>query len=457
MVFQFLTPNPNYSIMAEVKFGKPTDAPGAAPINPPSTVAGIRPADAATAGEAPKPAPSAVKDRKYPCKGCGSDLVFAPGQDSLVCPNCGHLEKIPQTAQEIKEYSFNDYLAKPKSTGYGAPSAERRDAKCPNCSAQLQLDASVRSTKCPYCGSPMITDDDKAPGKEVITPEAVMPFAITRKQAEGKFTEWLSSLWFAPGLLKSDSHLKEFQGIYKPFWTYDSHTVSDWAGERGDYYYVTETYTEVENGQQVTKTRQVRHTRWSFCSGVYQDFFDDVLVAAGKTEDKSKDYDLKVLKPYEPEYLSGFGAERYALSLEDGWQRAKKVIDDSIYGSVCTQIGGDEQRVKQITTAYNGIMYKHILLPIWINSYRYADQTYSFEVNGQTGAANGTRPYSFWKIFGFVATIVLVLVALYFIFAHKGGSHAMTPEKPYNEAPRVRIEPPDLNPDGTRVKAKPKY
>ena len=363
----------------------------------------------ATTQATPTAPTSAVKERKFPCKSCGADLVFAPGQDSLKCPQCGHVEKIPQTAEEIKEYSFNDYLAKPKSTGYGAPPSQRREAKCQACGAEIQLDATVRATKCPYCGSPMITDDDATVGQEVITPEAVVAFAITRQQAENKFTQWLSALWFAPSALKSESHLKQFQGIYRPYWTYDSHTMSHWAGERGDYYYVTETYTEIENGQQVTRTRQVRHTRWSFCSGVYQDFFDDVLVRAGKTVDRSREYDLKALKHYGPEYLSGFGAERYSISVEDGWTEAKKVIDGSIYKSVCGQIGGDEQRVQQINTAYSGITYKHILLPVWINSYQYMNQTYSFEVNGQTGVAAGTRPYSFWKIFGLIAGIAAAI------------------------------------------------
>ncbi len=390
--------------MADVKYGKPSDGPSS----------GVSTGSVAQTG----PTGSAVKDRKYPCKGCGSDLVFAPGQDSLKCPNCGHIEKIPQTAEEIKEYSYNDYLAKPKSTGYGAPPSERRDARCGNCGAQLQLDATVRATKCPYCGSSMITDDDKAAGQEVITPEGLIPFAITRQQAEGKFTAWLDSLWFAPGTLKGAAHLKQFQGIYRPYWTYDSHTVSDWAGERGDYYYVTETYTEMENGQQVTKTREVRHTRWTPCSGIYQDFFDDVLVRAGKMDDKSKDFDLKAMKHYTPEYLSGFGAERYSVSLEDGWTAAKKIIDNSIYGSVCKEIGGDEQQVRRISTAYNGITYKHILLPVWINAYMYLDSTYLFEVNGQTGVAAGTRPYSVWKIVGFVLMMLILLAIVGLVVAH---------------------------------------
>lgn len=449
--------------MAEIKFGKPVDPNAPPPAAPPTPVAPPAPGpnpSADDAGNATANAPattapnvvqgpgmSAVKDRKFPCKGCGADLHFAPGQDALVCPNCGHLEKIPVTADEIKEYSYNDYLAKPKSTGYGAPPQDRRDAKCPNCAAQIQLDANVRSTKCPYCGSPMITDDDKGAGdgKEVITPEALVPFLITQKQAEGKFSEWLGGLWFAPSALSSDAHLKSFQGVYKPFWTYDSHTISNWTGQRGDYYYTTETYTENENGQMVTKTRQVQHTRWTFCSGTYQDFFDDVLVASGKTEDKSKDYDLKAVKHYAPEYLSGFAAERYTLPLEEGWKRAKTIIDTSIHASVCRQIGGDVQNVQSINTAYNGITYKHILLPIWLNSYRYGDTPYIFEVNGQTGKATGTRPYSGWKIAGFVALILTIILILVAVFGSKTHNTTTYGNGPYN-GPARQGPVEDFNP-----------
>src|SRR5437773_880667 len=89
-----------------------------------------------------------------------------------------------------------------------------------------------RKYPCKYCGSPMLTDDDKV--DDVITPEGVVAFAISRPQAENIFTKWLAALWFAPSALTSESHLKQFQGIYRPYWTYDSHTMSHWTGERGD-------------------------------------------------------------------------------------------------------------------------------------------------------------------------------------------------------------------------------
>jgi predicted RNA-binding Zn-ribbon protein involved in translation (DUF1610 family) len=356
------------------------------------------------------------KERKFPCKSCGAELLFAPGQSVLECPYCKHVEKIPQTAEEIKEYSFNDYLAKPRSHGYGQVPGHRHDIRCGGCGVTVQFDDTVRASKCPFCGAVLLIDDQAlaAAGEDIITPEGLVPFVVTAAQADASFRKWINSLWFAPSALKATAQERQLQGVYRPFWTYDARTVSHWTGERGDAYYVTEHYTTVENGKTVSKTRQVRKIRWTWVSGVYSEFFDDVLINAGNNTDKPTTYRLSGVKHYSPEYLSGFAAERYVVSCEDGWVSAKKVISDEIYSAVRRQIGGDEQRVHSVNTAYSGVTYKHILLPLWISSYRYRQKSYSFQVNGQTGECAGSRPYSFWKIFflvlGILAAVLLIAV-----------------------------------------------
>jgi len=353
------------------------------------------------------------REHKFPCKQCGADLVFAPGQSHLKCPYCGHDEIIPQSADEIKEYSFNDYLSRPRSTGYGDSG---RDVRCTSCGSTAHLDANVRSTTCPFCGVALITGDDKpASDNDIVTPEAILPFSVSRDQATGAFKKWIHSLWFAPNAIKNESRQRQMQGVYRPFWTYDSHTVSHWTGERGDYYYTTEHYTTQENGKTVTRTRQVRHTRWSYVSGVYSEFFDDVLISAGHKTDFPTSWTLSGLVPYSPQYLSGFQAERYEVQCEDGWVAAKVVIQDGIHSAVRGEIGGDEQRVSSINTAYDHITYKHILLPLWLSCYRYGGKTFCFQVNGQTGEVRGARPYSFWKIFFFVVAILAIIGVIYLL------------------------------------------
>ena len=376
------------------------------------------------ATEAPAVKPT-EKERKFPCKGCGADLVYTPGQGELKCPFCGHAEKIPQTEAEIKEYSFNDYLAKPKSHGYGDVPGTRRDIRCSGCGAVSHLDANIRATTCGYCGAPMVVEDNEGEkDDDVITPEALAPFKITEQQAGKLFSDWIAKRWFAPSALKHESHAKQLHGVYRPFWTYDTNTVSHWTGERGDYYYTTESYTAQEDGKTVTRTREVRHTRWTFVSGIYEEFFDDVLIEAAKEPKYPTTYELNALVPYKPDYLSGFGAERYTVSCEEGWGEAKEEIAGSIHSAVRQRIGGDEQRVLGISTAYSGITFKHILLPLWISCYRYGEKSYAFQINGQSGEVTGQRPYSFWKIFFFVLVCIAVIAGIVLLINANQHHHA---------------------------------
>ena len=57
--------------------------------------------------------------------------------------------------------------------------------------------------------------------------------------------------------------------------------------------------------------------------------------------------------------------------------------------------------------------FKHILLPIWLASYRYQDKVYRFLVNGQSGEVQGERPWSVWKI-TFAVLCGLILAGLLF-------------------------------------------
>ena len=381
----------------------------------------------ATAPAAQATAP-VEKERKFPCKSCGANLTFAPGQSVLKCTFCGHTETIPQTAQEIKEYSFNDYLQKPRTPRATAAKKENiRTFAATAAAPWSHLDATVKATvTCPYCGAPLVLDDKKAgeDDEDVITPEALIPFKVTSQRAQQLFKDWIAGLWFAPNGLKQESHASQLHGVYHPYWTYDSNTTSHWTGERGDYYYTTETYTEVVDGKTVTRTREVRHTRWTFVSGVYSEFFDDVLIDAGKDLPFPATYNLSELLPYTPEYLSGLGAERYSLCCEDGWKEAKQEIAGEIRSAVQNEIGGDEQRVLSVDTAYSGITYKHILLPLWDQLLPLPEQ--ELLLSDQRTIRRrwpASRPYSFWKIAATVLVVVAVIAGIVIAAQHGHQQH----------------------------------
>ena len=339
-----------------------------------------------------------MSDREFPCEQCGAELKFAPGMNSLKCEYCGHLNEIPALPDAIEEVDFHTVLA---------DLSEKEDVvtvttvHCTGCGAETQRKEGIASDQCPFCGTPIVA---AAGSTRVIKPKAILPFHIKREEATEKFRLWLRSLWFAPNALNRMSNNEDrLAGMYVPYWTYDCGTVSQYSGQRGDDYYTTETYTRTVNGKSSTGTRQVKRTRWRWVSGTVANDFDDVLVLAStslpvKHAEALEPWDMQNLTPFREEYLSGFRAESYQVELDQGFERAKQIMDEHIRTLIRRDIGGDQQRISSVQTQHHDITFKHVLLPVWISAYRYMDRVFRFLVNGRTGEVQGERPWSKWKI-----------------------------------------------------------
>lgn len=355
---------------------------------------------------------------KFPCTSCGGNMVFDPENGGLSCPYCGNHTVISRNNNEIKEYDFDSEIENHR----GDWGSKTSVIKCESCGAETVLDAYNVAQFCAFCGSSHIVKQDCSAG---IVPESVVPFKVSQKTAMELFRKWISKRYFAPRALKTNYSAQRLKGVYIPFWTYDTQTFSRYTGEGGTYYYVTETYTTVENGKTVRKTRQVRKIRWWPTSGNYSRFFDDVLVNASKQIDSKligriEPFALEELVGYKPEYLSGFFAEHYSVGLKDGWTTARKWIDDQIREGVIRKINADEVRNLHIRSCYEDIKYKHLLLPLWISSYTYKNKIYKFMINGQTGKVSGYSPVSPWKVLLAIGVGAAVAVLAYLIFRNRG-------------------------------------
>ena len=78
-----------------------------------------------------------------------------------------------------------------------------------------------------------------------------------------------------------------------------------------------------------------------------------------------------------------------------------------------SDIGGDHQRIQTLDTRHNDITFKHVLLPMWICSYRYKEKIYRFLVNARTGEVQGQRPWSWVKITLTALSAAAVIFMLY--------------------------------------------
>ena len=352
--------------------------------------------------------PAPQSEHRFPCDACGSDLRYAPEAGQLICDHCGNSAPIEGTGLHLNHIAELDLAKGLRADLPATEMEETRTTSCPNCAAEVAFDAGKHATECPFCATPVVVDTGT---NRHIKPRAVLPFALTEDSARDAVKDWLGSLWFAPNGVQDYARKgRRMQGIYVPYWTYDADTRSSYSGERGTVYYVTETVIRDGKREQV----QVAKIRWRPASGRVARFFDDVLVLAStslpkKYTDALEPWDLSALEPYAPEYLAGFRAEAYAVSLEDGFAEARNYMDRIIERDVKFDIGGDRQRVHSIDTRLSGLTFKHILLPVWLAAYKYRGKTYRFVVNGRTGRVQGERPYSAIKIT--IAVILGVIAA----------------------------------------------
>jgi DNA-directed RNA polymerase subunit RPC12/RpoP len=361
------------------------------------------------------------KVHRYPCSSCGAILVFEPKDGMLACPYCGHKEVIPTSGDEVQERSYEEYL-KPREGQLQVLAQNALEVQCSSCGAIVTFVPPEVASECDFCGAKIVVQPKSA--DPTVAPEGVLPFHITQPQATASVKQWISSRWFAPNALKRFASPEAIDGVYLPFWTYDANTTSYYTGQRGEYYYVTETYTETDDqGRSQTKTRQVRHTRWWPVSGTVSRWFDDILIPASKSLPTNRlnalePWDLPEIKPYDPAYLSGFKAQRYQVELPEGFEQAKAIAAGVIESDVRRDIGGDEQMISDIKTHYSAITFKHLLLPVYAGAYRLNQKVFQVVVNGRTGEVQGDRPYSFWKITLLIVSILLAIFLIYLI-AHK--------------------------------------
>jgi LSD1 subclass zinc finger protein len=355
------------------------------------------------------------------CTSCGALLKFKPGTRNLSCEYCGSENEIasPEVIGKVEETSLEKYLS---GNFDREEKIEVATVKCESCHAISTFDRNTSSDKCPFCASPLVVKGGTT--STMHKPQYVLPFGIDEKKARENFKNWLRSLWFAPNDLKQYADEKHrLNGMYLPFWTFDCATRTSYTGQRGEHYYVSESYSTVENGKSVTRTRQVQKTRWYPASGNVSNTFDDVLIEASTTLKKDKlralePWDLPNLLPFDDKYLSGFRTETYQVGVKEGYQSAKSRMEPVIEGAIRNDIGGDVQMIHYTNTTYSNPTFKHILLPVWLSAYRYNDKVYQFLVNARTGEVQGERPWSVAKIV--MAVIAgLIILAFVILFAQK--------------------------------------
>ena len=85
-------------------------------------------------------------------------------------------------------------------------------------------------------------------------------------------------------------------------------------------------------------------------------------------------------------------------------------------GKCAGAVPGDTYSNLNVSTSFDSVTYKHILLPVWVASYKYKKKTYHFLVNGQTGEVQGYAPISWAKVAAVVLAIMGIIAGMVYFF-----------------------------------------
>jgi hypothetical protein len=362
----------------------------------------------------PTPAP-----RSFACAACGAPMAFDPARSALACAACGQVRALPEPTADAQAQALReqDYLAALRRLAAREPALEARVVDCPSCGAQTRFEGHVVGDRCAFCATPLLLD--QAHVERLIRPQAVLPFALDKTAAQRVFAQWVGSRWFAPNALKATVRAADgVKGVYMPWWTYDAATVTTYRGERGVHRRVAEVRPNATAQGGVPTTRVV--TDWSPAAGAVAVPFDDLLVAGSPSVPPHlarvlDRWALDRLRPPADELLAGFSVEVYRHGLEDGFGQARTAMTPVIDAAIARDIGGDAQRIHARQTVVDEIRFKHLLMPVWIGSYRFNGKPYQIVVNGQSGEVEGDRPWSALKIaLAVVAALIVLFVLMQF-------------------------------------------
>lgn len=351
----------------------------------------------------------------YQCPACTAPLRFDGESGKLVCDFCGSSYSVKEVeelyaqkdaaaarASEAKE------TAPPEETGWGDDGDNLQMYQCPTCGAELICEKTTAATSCPYCGNPTVVPGQLSGGRK---PEFVLPFKIGRDEVvKALHKHYGKRNFYLPKPFRSENHIQQVQGVYVPFWLYD--TEISGAG----VYDGSDSFTQRRGNYQVTTTRHYNVER----AGTAK--FEMVPVDGSRKMpdnymDSLEPFDYTQLKPFSTAYLPGFLADRFDVSAEEASPRMKARCEETLEYQLRHDIDHSVVTQNRFDAKIDKMNAHYALLPVWMLTTKWQDKTYMFAMNGQTGKFVGELPTDkklFWRN-------LAVLTGILTIFLHISG------------------------------------
>jgi len=138
-------------------------------------------------------------------------------------------------------------------------------------------------------------------------------------------------------------------------------------------------------------------------------------------------FNLQDLVAYQPDFLAGWQAQAYEITLTQAWEQCKMAIREQTKKACRQDIHSSHVRNFGMSADFSDETWRYILLPIYLASYKHNEKTYQMMINGQTGTVAGQKPVAWWKIWLVAAALltpglIMLLIGLITVaFSSDGG------------------------------------
>ena len=334
----------------------------------------------------------------YKCKNCGGPVKYSATLGKFNCEYCNTV----YSEDEVKALTL---LSEREDVVVDAVNGDYVEYHCPSCGANIVTDETTVATNCYYCNNPIVMSG-KLESSQM--PTKVIPFRVDKKKALESFESWIKTKKFVPKSFFNDKQeIEEINGVYFPYWLYNTNVSVDIDREG------SRTYTRTEGDYRVTYRKDFRIVRKGDID--VKNLPKLALAKSNKVLVESVyPFDFNNAINFDSSYLSGFVAEKKDIEKEalmnsiedDVYKYSTKVVRDSMTGESVNVVNND-------FTIGQG-SFEYAMLPVWAISYndRDSNKHFFFSVNGQTGKVVGKLPIDNAKLYlsGLMAILPLFLI-----------------------------------------------
>ncbi len=335
-----------------------------------------------------------AKLKEYECPACGGMMEFNVATQKLRCPYCA--TELAADALEDEEENQDeqaDGSAGAAEDSFAAQSGNYTQEElehlkvysCKSCGAEIVAEENTVSSKCPYCGNNVVMTGQFAGGKK---PDGVIPFKITKEEAQNIYKEHIKTRWLAPKIFKDNRKIDEIKGVYVPFYLVSGTAYSHVSGMG---YSIGRRWSDKEYDYTETKEYEIdrdMNLPVADIPSLCTDKANSILM------ESIEPFDTKGLKPYAGGFLAGFAAESYKEDyVPKCLAKAKERMATSVYDALTSSITEySSNNITNHTEKIGNLTYKYCLLPVWFFTERYNDKAWNVVINGQTGKVAGVLP-----------------------------------------------------------------